>query len=193
MKCHPSYKTQPADIRKLRIMAGHARYPRFLSQAIIGFICFISFFTTNIQAQSIIQISSERNVEYRISSNLNESDLRNTMEDDSKWLNFSLVKKSFEPAYSISAQVAPGSIPPGIEIRLRVNPYVGNSRGNHGNPAGEIILSELPQKIIDQIGTCFTGSGIYSGYQLVYSIEIKQFEKLSATNTPISIIFTLTQ
>lgn len=115
------------------------------------------------------------------------------MQDDSKWLNYTILLKEQEPHYSITAQVAGGQIPPGITIRLRAGSYIGPGDGETGVPIGEIILSEIPQVIIENIGTCHTGNGLYVGHQLFYRIEISDYRQLETLSSTIQLVFTLTQ
>jgi len=115
------------------------------------------------------------------------------MQDDSKWLNYTILLKENEPHYSITAQVTGGVIPPGVTIRLRAANYVGPGDGETGLSIGEIVLSEIPQVIIENIGTCHTGNGLFVGHQLFYRIEITDYRQLETLSSTIQIVFTLTQ
>ncbi|MCX6256439.1 MAG: hypothetical protein NTW49_00825 [Bacteroidia bacterium] len=114
------------------------------------------------------------------------------MIDDSKWLNYTILVTPNEPTYSISVQIVSGIVPSGVDIKLKVLPCTVSGKGIPGTPVGEIRLSHIPQVIIDNIGTCFTGSGTRTGHQLIYSVDIKDYDKLQAQGTAIYLLFTIT-
>lgn len=115
------------------------------------------------------------------------------IKDDSRWLNYTILMKDQEPHYSITAQLMAGEVPKGTVIRLRAGSYFGPGEGKTGIPTGEIIVSETPQVIIDQIGTSHTGNGLNVGHQLFYTIEIQDFTKFEEISSSIHILFTITQ
>lgn len=115
------------------------------------------------------------------------------IKDDSRWLNYTILMKDQEPHYAITAQLIAGEVPKGTVIRLRAGSYFGPGEGKTGIPTGEIILSETPQVIIEQIGTSHTGNGLNVGHQLFYTIEIQDFAKFEEISSSIHILFTITQ
>lgn len=113
--------------------------------------------------------------------------------DDTKWLNYTIIVKPNQPTCSISVQIVSGMIPDGIEIKLKAGNYEGTSSGKPGIPTGEVILSHVPQVLIDNIGTSYTGADSGVGHQLTYSIDVKDFERLQAENGSINLVFTIGQ
>lgn len=113
--------------------------------------------------------------------------------DDSKWLNYTVIVGPNDPSYSISVQIVSGSVPDGVDIKLKAGKYNGTSQGRPGSPRGEISLSHIPQVLIDNIGTSYTGAGPMVGHRLTYYVDIKDFERLQAEGTSISLLFTLSQ
>jgi len=146
-----------------------------------------------LQAQNRLAIFGSRFQQAGLSGYCPSGSRPDVIQDDSKWLNYTILLKENEPHYSITAQVIGGAIPPGITIRLRAGSYIGPGDGKTGVPIGEIVLSEIPQVIIENIGTCHTGNGLLVGHQLFYRIEITDYRQLEALSSAIQLIFTLTQ
>ncbi len=113
--------------------------------------------------------------------------------NDSKWLNYSIVLTPPEPAFSISVEISSGTIPDGMELRLVAGACTSSGGGQPGTPTGVITLSNQPQTLISNIGTCNTGAGVNFGHQLTYSFVITNFSQLSATSAPINLLFTIIQ
>ena len=114
--------------------------------------------------------------------------------NESKWLNYtSAISRTGSSRY-ITAQIANGSLPEGIELRLAANDYSGSGKGAHGQSSGQISLSSTPKTIISNIGRAFTGNGVGNGHQLTYSLAISDYKKLDAAErAEVMIIFTITE
>lgn len=89
------------------------------------------------------------------------------------WLNYSSV---VEPGSTNTICVSLGSnnLPAEVSIKLTVAKDVGAGSGQVGEPSAPIILSEFPQQIISNIGSCYTGKGENAGHLLTYSWELSE-------------------
>lgn len=100
----------------------------------------------------------------------------------------------------ITARIAAGVIPAGTRLTLQaaVSTTI-NSGGRLGNPAlTPIVLSDLDQPLVIDIGSCYTGTGYNDGFQLTFAWgpdgpEVN-YHLIEATAEPVSItvIFTIT-
>jgi len=115
--------------------------------------------------------------------------LQNNQSDNSKWLNFTSAV-TVGKNRRIMAQVTSGVLSTGYTIVLETTKSGGT--GSLGSAVPLIELSSNAQNIITGIGGAFTGVGS-SGYNLKYSLSIKDYNLLRAeNNTPYTITFTLT-
>lgn len=118
------------------------------------------------------------------------SPLINNSTNNSAWLNFTSAL-GIGKSRSVSVQIASGSNS-GYEIILQPQAYSGGGAGQLGNRIPSINLSNTPQKVVNNIGGAFTGSGLGSGYNLKYSLAITNYGALRKENTTFTIIYTLT-
>ncbi len=113
--------------------------------------------------------------------------------DDSQWLNYTTLVHPSEPTISITVEVASGSIPEGLELQIEASSYIGMSKGKPGTPTGKIAVTHMPRVVIDNIGTCYTGSGRNEGHRLTFSFIITDYSKLLSGTTTIYVQYTITQ
>lgn len=98
----------------------------------------------------------------------------------------------------IKARIA-GTLPSGTSLRLQSAPAAtGNSAGNLGTPvASPILLSNVDQYLVHDIGSCYTGTGATDGYNLTFTWSINNpanFGQIEAQpSTMITVYFTLTE
>jgi len=104
------------------------------------------------------------------------------------WLHYSSItaKESYN---IITAHISSGSIPEGSVLKIIAGEDSGMGRGRPGSIPGEISLSEQPQPIIVNIGSCHTGKGQGCGHPLEYVWEITP---PSTSPDPINITVTYT-
>jgi len=159
------------------------------------FLIFILVVTVFLKStgQNRLTISSTRSVSLDFKPLYQAGQPTRFLVDDSKWLNYTILVKPNEPACSISVQISSGMIPEGIDIKLKASPYIGTSQGDPGTPTGEISISHVPQVLIENIGTSYTGAGAKIGHQLTYSVNIKDYERLQAVGSSIYLLFTIGQ
>ncbi len=118
------------------------------------------------------------------------SSLINNSSNNSAWLNFTSAL-GIGASRNISVQVTSGS-GSGYEIVLQPQAYSGVGAGQLGNRNPSINLSNMPQKVINNIGGAYTGNGLGSGYNLKYSLAITNYGNLRKENTTFIITYTLT-
>lgn len=91
------------------------------------------------------------------------------------WINYTTSRRS-NGAYR-SVQVAmDGIVPAGMRIKLSASARAaGKGGGVFGSPGGSLTLGSSPQTLISGIGGCFTGNGVNSGHQLVFTLEVTDY------------------
>jgi hypothetical protein len=98
----------------------------------------------------------------------------------------------------ITARIASGVVPTGTQLKLISAPSTTtNSGGNLGIPASTpVILDSTDKLLIDNIGTCYTGTGMNDGYRLTYTWEPNtqagQYGLINSTTSDITITVVLT-
>lgn len=113
---------------------------------------------------------------------------------DTTWLNYSSIVDG-KTTNSISANINSGNLPAEVVVKLNVGDDVGAGAGTMGKSTGQIELSEYPQAVITDIGSCYTGQGPKKGHSLTYSWEWPStygVDHSSVNNIEISVIYTLT-
>ncbi len=164
------------------------------NKILILLISFLILQVANITlGQNLISVSSTRLKSLNFIPSYRAGLSPNFLIDDTKWINYSVLVKQSDPTCSISVQIISGTIPDGVNIMVKAMPYVGSSRGKHGISIGKIKLSHVPQVLIDNIGTCYTGIGTRVGHQLIYTVDIKEFEQLKSGTPAINLLYTISQ
>jgi hypothetical protein len=144
-------------------------------------------------SQNSVSISNSTNVSLDITPPFNPGSPIEIVSDASKWLNYSIQVTPPEPTYSISVEISSGLIPEGMNVYLEAAPYSGFGGGQPGIPTGRITLSNQPQVLIRNIGTCNSGSGTMVGHRLTYSLVITNYSLLGASSPLLNLIYTITQ
>ncbi len=99
---------------------------------------------------------------------------------------------------NITARIASGVVPQGTMLKLISAPSTTtNSGGNLGIPTSTpIILDNTDKILINNIRTCYTGTGLNDGYRLTYTWEPNtqqgQYGLINATTTDVTITVVLT-
>ena len=113
---------------------------------------------------------------------------------DKTWINYSSIVEGNSTS-SISVNLTSGYLPAEFQIKLDVGQDVGAGGGTTGKPIGQITLTPYPQKIISDIGSCYTGRGSQKGHQLIYSWEwlaTSDIDRSSMDNIEVTVTYTLT-
>lgn len=97
------------------------------------------------------------------------------------WINYASI---VEAGYSneITVQISDGYLPPDIRLKVVPGAYTGGGKGDIGQPADEIILTNTPKAIITNIGSCYTGKGVNNGHKLSYIYESLNTDQAIAKN-----------
>lgn len=118
------------------------------------------------------------------------SPLINNSSNNSAWLNFTSAL-GVGASRNVSVQIISGR-GSGYEIVLQPQAYSGAGAGQLGSRNLSVNLSNMSQKVIDNIGGAFTGNGLGNGYNLRYSLAITNYGALRKENSTFIITYTLT-
>lgn len=96
----------------------------------------------------------------------------------------------------MTVQMTSGSVPEGTVLTcIAAECTTTNSGGELGIPVDiPIILSGIDQDLVNQIGTCYTGTGNEDGYQITFTWRPDapaNYHLLKASNTDITVVFTI--
>ena len=161
---------------------------------ILWCIIIMTFSMNYSNAQNLLHVSNTRPITLGLTPSFEPGAPVNVISDDTKWLNYTILQSPSEPTYSISVQIVSGTIPAGMEIRVKAGYYMGSSKGNPGRPTRQVTLSYIPQVLISNIGTSYTGTSVKEGHQLTYSVVITNYSVVRASVSPtISILYTISQ
>lgn len=110
------------------------------------------------------------------------------------WLNYSSIVDE-KTSNVISVSLTANNLPPGLAIRLVVGESSGSGVGKLGKPTSPVYLSALPQDIVIDIGTCYTGKGEKNGHQLSYVwewLDNDTDKPIISDDLEIAVIYTIT-
>jgi len=118
--------------------------------------------------------------------------------DSSTWINYSsIVGSASEPLRHVTIEISEGNIPEGLNLLVKVEKDNGSGDGNLGNPnSSSQIITNSPLKIIEEIGSSYTGVGVNKGHNVLYSLELSNnkdaYSKLDFDQSQtIAIVYTL--
>ena len=113
--------------------------------------------------------------------------------DSSLWVNYSVTKGSINaPNLRIEARLTSGSLPSGTSLQVVASECSGTGQGDFGVSSGVVKLSGQNQTVINDIKTCYTGTGIQNGHRLVYSLQVTNYALLRATSAgSVTIMYTI--
>lgn len=111
--------------------------------------------------------------------------------EDTQWINYTVESDPLESLKSISAFIASGDIPPGVEIYAEASHDNGLGRGKTGRPAGRIKLSNVPAVLIHEIGTSNTGNGKFHGHKVTLYTVVTDYTQIQSGDFNIYIQYIL--
>jgi hypothetical protein len=114
----------------------------------------------------------------------------------SEWINYTtLIDYYGEPSFSISIQMVSKHKPKGLTLSAEADTYKGFSTGDVGIPTGTKIVSKGAARVlIDNITTCYTGSGRGQGHRTVLHFTVPNYYIRPDTATyMVDVVFTLMQ
>ena len=96
----------------------------------------------------------------------------------------------------MTVQITSGIVPEGTILKcISAECTTKNSGGELGLPVSTpIVLSEVDKDLVNQIGTCYTGTGDDDGYQINFTWEPddpSNYHQITATSKVITVVFTL--
>lgn len=96
------------------------------------------------------------------------------VEDSSTWINYSSIIGSIgESSRFVTLEISEGKVPDGLELLVKASKDVGEGNGQLGKPANSRqILDQNPIKIIENIGSCYTGVGTNKGHNISYLLKL---------------------
>lgn len=110
------------------------------------------------------------------------------------WLNYSSIVRQGSLNY-ITANISSGHLPPDVLLHVSVGQAVGSGNGALGNAVGNITLTYSPKKLINDIGSCYTGKGVNNGRLLNYvwdNPKSYDYYLRYQHGTPIAVTYTIT-
>ncbi|MFK5969351.1 MAG: hypothetical protein QM487_04420 [Candidatus Marithrix sp.] len=149
--------------------------------------------TCVIQAQNVITVSNKSIIYLDLTQTYNPGLSKKIITNTSQWLNYTTLVHPSDPKISITVEVVSGIVPEGMELMVEASPYVGMSKSKQGNPIGKVSISHTPRVLINNIGTCYTGSRRNEGHQITYSFIITDYAKVRSGLTNLYIQYTITQ
>ena len=144
-------------------------------------------------AQNNLTVTDRSTITFDMTAILAAGNHTDIVVDNTQWINYSFNLNPADPYASISVAIASGIIPPGMEIYLQAGYYNGSSRGKAGRPTGKIKLGNIPNVLINDIGSINTGHGKHQGHQITLSIEIVDYSLLQPGDYILNLQYTLKQ
>jgi hypothetical protein len=144
-------------------------------------------------AQNTVTISGNNTVDLEFTKPISPGSSFSQVTNDSKWLNYNITVVPPASFYSITAYIDSGAVPEGIRIQIRAGVCQGSVSGTPGTSTGPVTLSSTPQVIISNIGTCNTGTGLYTGHLISYTISIDNYSAVKAAYGTLNIHYSIQQ
>lgn len=161
-------------------------------QQFILLIFFISF-SCACKSQNTVSIYNSNTVLLEFTSPFIAGSPISNISTNTSWLNYTIVHTPPEPTFSIAVEISSGYVSNGLELKIEAGTYEGSGGEQPGIPTGQIIITNEPQVLVYNIGTCSSGSGTDVGHQLTYSLNITNYSQLSAISSTTCLLFTITQ
>lgn len=135
-------------------------------------------------------------INYRLTNDKGIEHILSPASAGSVWLNYSSVVEA-NSTNTIFASLSSGNLPAEVIVKLHVSDDAGAGSGKMGKPSDPIILSNYPQAIITDIGTCYTGQGTKKGHLLTFTWELDpdydpEDFNIQDLNVEIHVIYTIT-
>ncbi|MFT5724897.1 MAG: hypothetical protein ACI9JN_002020 [Bacteroidia bacterium] len=103
--------------------------------------------------------------------------------DSTMWINYSFLKGKYSKTKSdVYVKIGAGTVPSGMALKVRAKSSSSHGKGNKGVPLGEITLTSSDQKIIQNIKSSHTGKGWGKGHNLVYSLDLTNYNIVNYTS-----------
>ncbi len=103
--------------------------------------------------------------------------------NNSRWINYTCALAPGGSVKKIYVQLTNGIVPPGTRLTVQASSYSGGGAGVMGSATGVIILGNIAQILVNNIGAGFTGNGINNGHRLTYQLSVTDFSKLNFSSS----------
>jgi hypothetical protein len=90
------------------------------------------------------------------------------------WINYSsIVGSSSEPSRNVTVQITDGDVPDGLVLSVQASQDAGQGDGTMGVAENNAITlnKNTADKIIDGVGSAYTGNGANKGHKLTYTLK----------------------
>jgi hypothetical protein len=117
--------------------------------------------------------------------------------DKSIWINYtSIIGSETTPNRNVTVEISDGKVPDGLVLAIKVNEDIGLGNGNMGKPVdNKQELTNNPIIIITEIESSNTGVGANKGYNVEYTLNLKQDSSYASLDfdqaIKLSIVYTL--
>ena len=118
--------------------------------------------------------------------------------NNNTWINYSsIIGSNSEPNRHVTIEVSEGNIPDGLNLIVQANNDAGKGDGKVGKAISTSqVLVKSPIKLIEEIGSCYTGVGVNKGHNITYSLKLSDeknaYRKLDFDQSQtIALIYTL--
>ena len=118
--------------------------------------------------------------------------ISNPIPDSRMWLNYSSIKSVADPTRTVLVKIN-SNISGGIAFSVFAMSPVGGI-GAVATMPGIASLSNADFPLLTGIGSCYTGSGVGSGHNLIYNVTYSpgSYGDIRATNQAFTVTYTLT-
>lgn len=111
----------------------------------------------------------------------------------SQWINYTTLVEYQKPSFRVTVQLVSKKLPQGLKLNATVGPYVGYSKDGTGTEAGKITLSRATRTLVDNITTCYSGSGRGEGFKVDLHFMIPDRIQEDKSAYTINLVYTITQ
>lgn len=111
------------------------------------------------------------------------------------WVNYTSIVATGKTR-NVTAQIASGSIPSGLALKVSAGTVSGGGQGTFGTPTVQITLNNLAQNVITGIGSAYTGNGTNTGHRLNYILDLvstNNYDQIVQGNTTVTVTYTITE
>jgi len=123
----------------------------------------------NILAFSKLGVSSDVTFTIDSSSVSQPGGTITAQSDQTSYLRYTVVRSNSSGSINASLD---SNLPTGWSLSLTADSVTTGKGSNKGVSAGQVILSNIPQAILNSIGSCRTGTGVNDGSKLNYILQM---------------------
>jgi hypothetical protein len=122
----------------------------------------------------------------------------NPLSNATVWLNYSSIVSGPSGAHPVRKVTVQSNVnpPAGIAFSATASADAGAGGGTVGSTLGNVSIDNTVQDIIENIYSCYTGTGPLKGHQLTYNANVPTgslaYAQLRAGSTAMTITYTLT-